>query len=50
MVERRRLREALKQVHYDKGALEAELAERRMGDPSAPTTELRTIGEGGEPV
>lgn len=47
-INRRRLREDLAQARYDIGAMQDELDERRAGDPSAPTAQLRTIGEGGE--
>jgi Flp pilus assembly protein TadB len=44
----RRAREERAQAQYDMRALQNELDEARAGDPSAPTVQLRTIGEGGE--
>jgi hypothetical protein len=46
----RHLRKALAQARYDMGAMQDELDERRTGDPTAPTVQLRTIGDGGEPT
>jgi hypothetical protein len=44
----RRAREERAQAQYDLRALQNELAEARTGDPSAPTMQLRAIGESGE--
>lgn len=48
VIDRRRAREERAQAQYDLRALQNELDEARAGDPSAPTVQLRTIGEGGE--
>lgn len=43
-----RLRETIRQLAYDSAAKDAEIARLSAGDPSAPTAQLRPIGEGGE--
>lgn len=43
-----RLRDRLRQTEYDLAAERAENARLRTGDASAPTVQLRSIGEGGE--
>lgn len=48
VVDRRHAREERAQAQYDLRALKNELDEARAGDPSAPTVQLRTIGETGE--
>lgn len=50
VIDRRRAREERAQAQYDLRALQNELDEARSGDPSAPTVQLRTIGDGGEPT
>lgn len=45
-----RLREDLAQARYDNTALQAELADRRAGNPADPTVKLPTIGGSGEPT
>lgn len=47
-VQERRLRERLRQAEYDRDAERAENARLRAGDPSAPTAQLRTLGDRGE--
>lgn len=42
------LREQLAQRDYDLAAAQAELRALRQGDPSAPTAQLRPIGDRGE--
>ncbi|TYK45214.1 hypothetical protein [Actinomadura decatromicini] len=43
-----RLREQLRQRDYDLAAERREIERLRAGDPSAPTAQLRPIGESGE--
>ena len=43
-----RLEEQVRQAEYDLAAERAENARLRAGDPSAPTAQLRQIGEAGE--
>jgi hypothetical protein len=43
-----RLREQIAQRDYDLAAKDAELRHLRQGDPSAPTAQLRPIGDRGE--
>lgn len=43
-----RLREQVRQRDYDLAAKDAELRALRQGDPSAPTAQLRPIGDRGE--
>lgn len=43
-----RLREQIAQRDYDLAAKDAELRALRQGDPSAPTAQLRPIGDRGE--
>jgi membrane protein implicated in regulation of membrane protease activity len=43
-----RLKEQLQQRDYDLAAERAEVARLRAGDPTAPTTQLRPIGDRGE--
>ena len=43
-----RLREQVRQRDYDLAAQAAEIARLSAGDPSAPTAQLRSIGESGE--
>lgn len=43
-----RLRDRLRQTEYDLAAERAEVARLRAGDGSAPTMQLRSIGDGGE--
>lgn len=42
------LREQVRQRDYDLAAERAEVARLRAGDPSAPTAQLRSIGDRGE--
>ncbi|WP_075906401.1 hypothetical protein [Actinomadura sp. CNU-125] len=42
------LRSRLRQTEYDLAAERAEVARLRTGDASAPTVQLRSIGEAGE--
>lgn len=44
----RQLREQVRQRDYDMAAKDAEIARLSAGDPTAPTTQLRSIGDGGE--
>lgn len=44
----RRLRDRAEQAEYNERAALRDVAAARAGDPSAPTVQLRTIGEGGE--
>ncbi|MEV4672676.1 hypothetical protein AB0K34_13560 [Actinomadura sp. NPDC049382] len=43
-----RLREQVRQCDYDLAAARSELRALRQGDPSAPTAQLRPIGDRGE--
>lgn len=43
-----RLREQVRQANYDLAAERAENARLRAGDPTAPTAQLRPIGDRGE--
>lgn len=43
-----RLREQVRQRDYDLAAADAEIRRLRAGDPSAPTAQLRPIGDRGE--
>jgi hypothetical protein len=46
----RRLQEQVRQRDYDLAAQAAEIARLSAGDATAPTTQLRFIGESGEPT
>lgn len=44
------LRETIRQLRYDLAAERRENERLRAGDPSAPTAQLRSIGDRGEPT
>jgi hypothetical protein len=43
-----RLRDQIRQLEYDSASDRAEIARLRAGDPTAPTAQLRPIGDRGE--
>lgn len=45
-----RLREEIRQLRYDLAAAEQIIKRLSVGDPSAPTAQLRPIGDRGEPT